>query len=682
MHSCANLIIDYFSGKMSGQESPSNVEPNGPLTNGTTEPDNLMDPAKLCYVIRQALRESAIAGVKMLILCDLFSKRKNELSRDERHEIIKYCKSRLPIFMNQLYRLLDVIKISFSNLSAIERMEIASYFVPEIEDTLDSMFKFVTETKSALEQIISISSSNNSDKNFSSFADRWKKGSVGEALGKSLKNALHMRELMKLRSFHERVTVSFLTLMHKKESFSEMNLVNKNRSVAKNLEQLIDEIPMFMLRIEELKSALDEKLTWKEWKYLFKLGTSKVAWVLSRLVCHRGTLQKMITYLCDIVNREQFTKSLVQLGLLDPPASSTASTSTGVQSQLQNKSSDSSSNSICSPTSPVTISQFCLVESLCHPPISTDSNLAKNAVLLLKSGLDTDMSFEIVTAQDSSENASNLAEASSGAESVPEEDVHCPIIKAHCVVIASRCDWFRKALLSGMKESIDKKIIIHDTSPNLFRIFLEYLYGSQVDTGQLSTEQLADLMQLSDRYEVDSLKQISEGALKTHIDEDSALFLLSIADQFNAKELRTSALEFIALNKDIIKSEVFYDLPEDLQSEVEDMITWVELRNNQRSEEISANQFPEPDSPSSMSSSLLDIEELTSAINMSGKEGDQESDSSSLEDLPLTHDSAQLEACVAQLRDIVGETVAHEELIRVSLAADYDINRALNFFFS
>ncbi|XP_054713392.1 uncharacterized protein LOC129222828 [Uloborus diversus] len=275
MHSCANLIIDYFSGKMSGQESPSNVEPNGPLTNGTTEPDNLMDPAKLCYVIRQALRESAIAGVKMLILCDLFSKRKNELSRDERHEIIKYCKSRLPIFMNQLYRLLDVIKISFSNLSAIERMEIASYFVPEIEDTLDSMFKFVTETKSALEQIISISSSNNSDKNFSSFADRWKKGSVGEALGKSLKNALHMRELMKLRSFHERVTVSFLTLMHKKESFSEMNLVNKNRSVAKNLEQLIDEIPMFMLRIEELKSALDEKLTWKEWKYLFKLGTSK-----------------------------------------------------------------------------------------------------------------------------------------------------------------------------------------------------------------------------------------------------------------------------------------------------------------------------------------------------------------------------------------------------------------------
>ena len=49
---------------------------------------------------------------------------------------------------------------------------------------------------------------------------------------------------------------------------------------------------------------------------------------------------------------------------------------------------------------------------------------------------------------------------------------------------------------------IFRQIIIHDTSPQLFQIFLEYLYGGQVDTGQLMTDQLASLMQLSDRYEV------------------------------------------------------------------------------------------------------------------------------------------------------------------------------------
>ena len=31
---------------------------------------------------------------KLLILCDLFSRRKAELSREERHEIIKYARSR------------------------------------------------------------------------------------------------------------------------------------------------------------------------------------------------------------------------------------------------------------------------------------------------------------------------------------------------------------------------------------------------------------------------------------------------------------------------------------------------------------------------------------------------------------------------------------------------------------
>ena len=35
-----------------------------------------------------------VAGAKLLILCDLFSRRKGELSREERHDIIKYAKSR------------------------------------------------------------------------------------------------------------------------------------------------------------------------------------------------------------------------------------------------------------------------------------------------------------------------------------------------------------------------------------------------------------------------------------------------------------------------------------------------------------------------------------------------------------------------------------------------------------
>ena len=47
-----------------------------------------------------------------------------------------------------------------------------------------------------------------------------------------------------------------------------------------------------------------------------------------------------------------------------------------------------------------------------------------------------------------------------------------------------------------------RKITVHDTNPGMFRLFLEYLYSGVFDTSELSTEQLADMITLADRYEV------------------------------------------------------------------------------------------------------------------------------------------------------------------------------------
>ena len=42
---------------------------------------------------------------------------------------------------------------------------------------------------------------------------------------------------------------------------------------------------------------------------------------------------------------------------------------------------------------------------------------------------------------------------------VEEGEVEVQEVRAHCVIIAARCDWFRRALLSGMKESIHKYVL-------------------------------------------------------------------------------------------------------------------------------------------------------------------------------------------------------------------------------
>lgn len=671
MHRCVGSVVDCFTGAKSG------------LENGPSSPSCAASaPARLCYVVGQALRECAVAASKLLLLCDLFSRHKHQLSREERHDLVKYCISRLPIFLNQLQKLLEAVKRSFGNLSFTERTVIAAYIVPEIESSLDSLFQLIAEAKCALDTIISRMTS---EKEGSSSVELKAKATVGEVLNQSLRNSLNMRELKKLRRFYEKVFVTLISLMRKKESFCDMGSGNKIRSVAKKLEQFIDEIPMLLLRIDELRSAVLDKQSWKEWQFLFKLGTSKVAWMLNKLVCYRVTLRTAVNHLCDLVARDQFTAALVHLGIRAP-------TSGWKQQDAADDGATSTTGGTTTvlPVSPaINMAQGEPLESLCLPPPAKESCLAKESLQLFNDGKDTDMSFEILaTPAPGYESDSGLESSAVNGFSGTYQQ-----IEAHRVIVATRCNWFKKALLSGMRESIDRKIVVHDTHPEVFRLFLEYLYRGCLDSQILATDQLVELMQLGDRYEVDTLKQMSEDALRDHVDEDSALFLLNLADQLNARNLRNSAMEFVAIHADMVKSEGYFELPDDLQVEVNETITWFRLRSCERTEDAIpfARQF-EATSPSSASSSLLDLNEFTSALNISGKEamgaaqGDDgtahSSSWGSLEELPLTQDSAQLEVCVEQLRDVVGEAVPREALVQVSLAADYDVNRALNFFFA
>ena len=76
---------------------------------------------------------------------------------------------------------------------------------------------------------------------------------------------------------------------------------------------------------------------------------------------------------------------------------------------------------------------------------SASANLSKCMGTVLETGQCADMKFLIC---DGSEPV--LTEGSTG----DEDGSNC--LRAHRVVLASRCDWFRRALTSGMKESIER----------------------------------------------------------------------------------------------------------------------------------------------------------------------------------------------------------------------------------
>lgn len=91
--------------------------------------------------------------------------------------------------------------------------------------------------------------------------------------------------------------------------------------------------------------------------------------------------------------------------------------------------------------------QLNLVESFCVPPLPTNSELSEKCLQMFISETNPDMMLEISCSVDNS----------SSEELSPTEE-KC-VIQAHRVILAARCEWFKRALLSGMREAIDKSVI-------------------------------------------------------------------------------------------------------------------------------------------------------------------------------------------------------------------------------
>lgn len=103
---------------------------------------------------------------------------------------------------------------------------------------------------------------------------------------------------------------------------------------------------------------------------------------------------------------------------------------------------------------------------MCEPPAALSSSLSKNALKLLHSGQLADMEFEvvvspadcqnenIVSAFDFSLDDALMLNGSGGTGTSAKNQSHT--FKAHRVIVAARCEWFKKALLSGMQEDINR----------------------------------------------------------------------------------------------------------------------------------------------------------------------------------------------------------------------------------
>ncbi|XP_055546545.1 uncharacterized protein LOC129730922 [Wyeomyia smithii] len=560
-------------------------------------------PCILCQVFKEGFKETLTATIKLLQFCNIFTKDATTFTRHQRHEIIKYVRSRMPIFLSQIHQLLQNCNVVLCGLSSEEKNDLVSYLVPEITYVLEVLTSSISEFKNSLEKVCkdlksthtaggeahnngnasqdvrSTRTRTRSSSGYSSsnpYHDPAGSSSTGEARmnrnsESDLKFFLYMYEVKKMRDIYGRVSSALEVILHKRATFNEMNHIHQHQTVRRNLDQLILEVPIFIARLEELCDTIDEKIGWKEFKFCFKFLTSQVNGIISKLLEHKSALNDAMLYVSNLVQKEQFTRAMIELGLLE--SFCIDSSGLGDPRPCPSRYLDYSNTKLN------------LVQSLCEPPSATHSSLSKNALKLLHSGQLADMEFEIVVSPTDCQNE-NIVSAfdfspDDALMSTSTNGTGCgtPVrnqshtFKAHRVIVAARCDWFKKALLSGMQETINRKIVIHDTSPVIFRRLLLYLYGAPVDKS-VGVDQICELMLLADRYSVDNLKDICENTLIASIDGESIIYLLGISDRFNASTLKTSCLSYVSQHSELTMLDIFKELPGYLQNEVQDLIKW------------------------------------------------------------------------------------------------------------
>jgi hypothetical protein len=181
------------------------------------------NPSRFCNVIKLSLRHAAVALLKLIELCALYGQEASNLGRNERLEILRYAKSRLPIFLTQFVSMLRNVKNDFSTVRPSEKNDIAGQSAPEIERLLETLSNLMKEARDACSEIWARwSTQQQPSQPRSSSSEKVVLDSAGlpcdplDSLKESLFVIFRKREVVKLHQVQVQLAAIYLYLAQKK----------------------------------------------------------------------------------------------------------------------------------------------------------------------------------------------------------------------------------------------------------------------------------------------------------------------------------------------------------------------------------------------------------------------------------------------------------------------------------
>eukprot|EP00934_Nitzschia_sp_Nitz4_P006496 Nitzschia sp. Nitz4//scaffold145_size56662//25408//27333//NITZ4_006557-RA/size56662-snap-gene-0.86-mRNA-1//1//CDS//3329536577//6486//frame0 len=122
-------------------------------------------------------------------------------------------------------------------------------------------------------------------------------------------------------------------------------------------------------------------------------------------------------------------------------------------------------------------------------------------------------------------------------------------VYAHRAILAQRCDHFAAMFRSGMRESIERAVVIPDMSRAVFLLLLEYIYADSV---KIEVEHAVPLYIAADLYQLERLRDMCCTVVRRNLNAENAGPLLQSADENHCPILREVCLTFVVDNFDVV----------------------------------------------------------------------------------------------------------------------------------
>ncbi|XP_047537652.1 TD and POZ domain-containing protein 2-like [Vanessa atalanta] len=128
----------------------------------------------------------------------------------------------------------------------------------------------------------------------------------------------------------------------------------------------------------------------------------------------------------------------------------------------------------------------------------------------------------------------------------------------HKILLSTNSEVFRAMLKENTAESQNSYLKMVDVGKEDLQYILEFIYTGSIE--DIENANFFNLLTLSERYDLASLKELSEHVLAGQLTIDNCIETLAVADFHNSEGLKLTALKFIKCNKIAIHSEMFQEL--------------------------------------------------------------------------------------------------------------------------